>query len=371
MIQAYEKELDKIIESLEQELELLLEKRKYVIFTDRINKQITRIKELIAKYKATKEKLQKSPKSKQLLAFIFMVIKRILGLNEIALQELNKSKTPSRTIEKENQATEEEKPEEEEKLSSTISTNKIESKELDKADSSQKQIAIQDPNLRRLALLELSQLNKKNFCITPEVETIHHAPPKEFDPHLIALLQLTKHSENFTQLIEKDQDFAVPTKNKDNFSNLDNFIQKDHEILLKILNEKYHIETDDEKEKKLREAFLYNIKQLYLHHNYLLHHYEHKYNIEEHPVLTPPLLVHSLIKLGVLMYIIERSLEFMARKKKLKRQKDKMEYRLPAEMKFTAGLKPHHDAYKEIIKSHKELKPAEIAAHPIINKGRN
>ena len=52
MIETYQEELEKIISSLEQELNDLLKERKKKLFTFKLDKQVLRIRNLLNKFKA-------------------------------------------------------------------------------------------------------------------------------------------------------------------------------------------------------------------------------------------------------------------------------------------------------------------------------
>jgi hypothetical protein len=105
MIETYQEELEKIISSLEQELDDLLKERKKKLFTFKLDKQVLRIRNLLNKFKAESKTLTNKTKTKKAINFIKSLIRKILELNLITIRSLiERKKAKQKSKEKESDA---------------------------------------------------------------------------------------------------------------------------------------------------------------------------------------------------------------------------------------------------------------------------
>ena len=105
MIETYQEELEKIISSLEQELDDLLKERKKKLFTFKLDKQVLRIRNLLNKFKAESKTLTNKIRTKKAINFIKSLIRKILELNLITIRSLiERKKAKQKSKEKENDA---------------------------------------------------------------------------------------------------------------------------------------------------------------------------------------------------------------------------------------------------------------------------
>lgn len=105
MIETYQEELEKIISSLEQELDDLLKERKKKLFTFKLDKQVLRIRNLLNKFKAESKTLTNKIRTKKAINFIKSLIRKILELNLITIRSLiERKKAKQKSKEKESDA---------------------------------------------------------------------------------------------------------------------------------------------------------------------------------------------------------------------------------------------------------------------------
>ncbi len=290
MIEAYQDELEKIINGLEQELNNLLKERKKRFFTLRLDRQISRIKNLLKKYKAESKTSTSKVKAKKTISFIRSLIRKILEINLMTsklLIERKKVKQKSKQIKDEKES------------------------DVDYKDGNE---LVKKNNLQNLTKGKSIStiIEKEDIDSLSETSYIH---PKILDVHLISLLELEKAANEFV--------FQHPAKatkkhhthhqffNEDSehrFS-LTEEIKKYHHDLLNVLNKKTEIDTN---ERQPHESNLYNTKQLYLLNNNLLH-LKEKMSIQHQLPDFTPLLIKPLIKLEILMHVIEKYLLSLAK----------------------------------------------------------
>jgi hypothetical protein len=297
MIEAYQDELEKIINDLEQELNDLLKEREKRFFTLKLDRQIARIKNLLKKYKAESKTSTSEVKAKKTISFIRSLIRKILEINLITnkrLIERKKIKQKSKQIKEEKES---------------------------QADYKDNNESVKKNNLQKS---KGKSIEKEDIDSLSEAPYIH---PKILDVHLISLLELEKATNElvfqhpdkankkhhiyhtfFNENSEKSIDYLKDSEHR--FS-LTEEIKKYHHDLLNVLNRKTEIYTI---EKQPQESNLYNTKQLYLLNNNLLH-LKEKVNIQHQYQLPDftPLLIKPLIKLEILMQVVEKYLLSLAR----------------------------------------------------------
>jgi hypothetical protein len=297
MIEAYQDELEKIINDLEQELNDLLKEREKRFFTLKLDRQIARIKNLLKKYKAESKTSASNVKANKTISFIRSLIRKILEINltNKRLIERKKVKQKSKQIKEEKESNSDYKDDNE---------------------------SVKKNNLQKLA--KGKSIEKEDIDSLSEVQYIH---PKILDDHLISLLELEKAANELVfrhpdKVNKKDHIYHEFFNNENSEKSINHLkdsehrfslteeIKKYHHNLLNVLNRK-EIDTI---EKQPQESNLYNTKQLYLLNNDLLH-LKEKVNIQHQYQLPDftPLLIKPLIKLEILMHVVEKYLLSLAR----------------------------------------------------------
>jgi hypothetical protein len=348
-MEAYDEELEKIIGELELELDNLLKQRKNMFFTFRLDTQILRIRNLLKKHKGENKKSKEKPQIKKTIAFIRGLIRRILGLNSTASKILKERKQIKKIDDKEDSESKDEKEETKQKGNKEEVGSKNNDTKSDKKKPKEQKL------LGKESLF--THVSKEDLGL---IASIH---PKTLDVHLLPLLELEKSASEFTSKYpKKEMDIKIQSPNNkeiDSAIHLNEDIKKYHDSILNILNKPTRVDMNED---QLHESNSYNIKQLYLLNNYLLHNQERKsYEGKSSFLEFIPLLVTPLLKLEVLMQAIKKYITSSSwvKKQKVTAEKTKLdakEYSSITRLQHLARIKTQQDTTSSYVEKHKQGK---------------